>query len=456
MKGHVPTPPALADKIVEKLFDGMEPSENDQILYPGVGTGPFVAAVQRYCETRGLPVPSGVGVDSDPELLTEAREIHADVRVDLLERDFLGDISDLGEFRYIVGNPPYVPIEGLSEEEKMHYKQHFETATGRFDLFLLFFEQALNVLADNGRLSFITPEKFEYTETAAPLRRLLREDYRVQEIHHIEEDAFEGFTTYPAITTIDVSERGETRILRRDGTEETVSLSADGSSWASAIRGGETPSVSGNRTLGEVCLRVSCGVATGADRVFVQGADEVPEQLTNWTYPTTSGKQLRINDGPDSGEVFICPYNEDGQLPHEDDLGAFGDWASFHRDRLEDRSCVKKDKRPWYGWHENPPMEDILQPKILCQDITDDPTFWLDEEGDVVPRHSVYYIIPEDPNDLHAVYEYLNSPEAHAWFEGNCQRAANGYLRLQSRVMKKLPVPDDVTGKEYQATLTEQ
>jgi len=101
-------------------------------------------------------------------------------------------------------------------------------------------------------------------------------------------------------------------------------------------------------------------------------------------------------------------------------------------------------------------MEDILQPKILCQDVTDDPTFWLDETGEVVPRHSVYYIIPEDPDDLYTLHEYLNSPEAHAWFEANCQRAANGYLRLQSRVMKKLPVPDDVAGKAYQATLTDQ
>lgn len=456
MKGHVPTPPTLADRIVEKLFDGRPPSDGDRILFPGVGTGPFVAAVQRYCETRGLPVPDGVGMDTDPELLSAARETHADAPVDLLERDFLGDLSDLCEFRYIVGNPPYVPIEGLSEEEKARYKERFETATGRFDLFILFIEQSLGVLADGGRLTVITPEKFEYTETAAPLRRLLAQDYHVREIHHIDEDAFDGFTTYPTITTVDAAEPGETRVLRRDGSEDTVSLSPDGRSWASTIRGGDTPTVSGNRTLGEVCQRVSCGVATGADSVFVQDADEVPEQLSDWTYPTTSGKQLRINDGPDSGEVFICPYREDGRLPPEDDLGAFGAWASFRRDRLEDRSCVKKEKRPWYGWHENPPMEDILQPKILCQDVTDDPAFWVDETGEVVPRHSVYYIIPEDPDDLHALHEYLNGPEAHAWFEANCQRAANGYLRLQSRVMKKLPVPDNVTGKTYQATLTDQ
>jgi hypothetical protein len=459
VKGHVPTPPTLADRIVETLFDGREPSGSDRILFPGVGTGPFVTAVRRYCESRDRSFPDAVGLDTDPELLAAARDAHAEY-VDLRERDFLGDCSDLGTFDYVVGNPPYVPIERLSEGEKTRYRRRFETASGRFDLFVLFFEQALDRLADGGRLTFVTPEKFEYTETATPLRRLLADNYHVREICHIEEDAFEGFTTYPTVTTVDATDPGDTRVVRRDGSGDTVTLPADGSSWASTIRAGDTPVLSGSQTLGDVCLRVSCGVATGADSVFVQQAAEVPDQLSEWTYPTTSGKQLRLNDGPDSGDVFVCPYDEDGRLPPEPELGVFGDWASLRRDRLEDRSCVEKNDRPWYGWHENPPMEDVLRPKILCQDITDDPTFWLDADGDVLPRHSVYYIVPEDPDDLDALHDHLNSPEAHAWFEANCQRAANGYLRLQSRVVKKLPVPDDVVGEPvddpHQTTLGER
>ena len=44
-----------------------------------------------------------------------------------------------GPFDYIIGNPPYVPIEGLDEAEKGRYKAAFLTAQGRFDLYLLFF-----------------------------------------------------------------------------------------------------------------------------------------------------------------------------------------------------------------------------------------------------------------------------------------------------------------------------
>ncbi|MFD1646667.1 class I SAM-dependent methyltransferase [Haloarchaeobius litoreus] len=454
MKGHVPTPDDLADHMVAKLFDGHEPTEGDTLLYPGCGTGPFVAAVHRYCDANDLPVPDGVGVELDPKHLTKARENHANKNVELLERDFLDDsiLEDFSEFDYIIANPPYVPIEGLSEEEKEDYKARFDTAEGRFDLFVLFYEQALKLLADGGRLSFITPEKFEYTSTTAPLRRILS-TYDIEEIEHVDEDSFGDLVTFPVITTVNNTEPTDTRIITREGDERTVSLPSDGSSWAATVRGG-APDIDSGVTLGDVCERISCGVATGADSVFVVDEDEVPPQLEEWTYPTTSGKQLRINDGPDSGQVFISAYDEHGSLTSEDELGAFGDWADLHRERLEDRSCYKKGKRAWYAWHENPPMEDILQPKIVCKDITESPHFWRDDTGEVVPRHSVYYLIPEDSVELDELQEYLNGPDASAWLEANCQRAANGFLRMQSTVLKQLPVPQEF-GESRQAKLTE-
>lgn len=36
---------------------------------------------------------------------------------------------------------------------------------------------------------------------------------------------------------------------------------------------------------------------------------------------------------------------------------------------------------------------------------------------------------------------YTRQPVA-AWLTANCQRAANGYLRLQSHVLKRLPLPE--------------
>jgi SAM-dependent methyltransferase len=451
MKGHVPTPPELADHMVKKLFFNNSPKQGDRILYPGLGTGPFVAAVERYCNNNNVPIPDGIGVEQDPELAAESRELHDCRNVKILKKNFLTEADDLDEFEYVVGNPPYVPIEGLSKDEKQIYKDIFDTAIGRFDLYILFFEQAIDLLAEGGRLVFVTPEKFEYVDTGSALRKLLASNH-IEEIEHVAEDSFGELLTYPAITTVRNTEPTTTTVKLRNCDQHEVELPADGDSWAPLIRGG-IPEMDTGVTLDEVTQRVSCGVATGADSLFVQNKEDVPRQLieNGWTYPTTSGRQLLRNDGPDSDQIMICPYDEHGNLPSEDELGVYGDWAEINRERLEDRSCVNKGK-PWYSMHENPPMEDILRPKIVTKDVTEVPQFWADRSGEVVPRHSVYYIIPKDHVDLDKLLEYLNSEQAQTWIESHAQKAHNDYYRMQSKVLKKLPVPKEL-GEHHQSTL---
>jgi len=89
-------------------------------------------------------------------------------------------------------------------------------------------------------------------------------------------------------------------------------------------------------------------------------------------------------------------------------------------------------------------MCDLLRPKILCKDISDNPLFWIDKEGLVVPRHSVYYIVPKHPSQIYRMAEYLNSDPVKAWIFANAQRAANGFLRIQSSVLKRLPIPAEL------------
>jgi hypothetical protein len=457
MKGHVPTPDDLAEYMVRRLFKQTPPTDSDRILYPGAGTGPFAAAVERVCDTESWEYPEGIGVETNPEHISEAKDRGLS-HVQFVERDFLAAEMLEGEpFQYIVGNPPYVPIEGLDEAEKTRYKSEFRTAVGRFDLYLLFFERAIELLDEGGILSFVTPEKFEYVDTAEPLRRLLTSgDIHVEEIEHIDEDAFTGFVTFPCITTVRRTEtesiEHETHVTLRDGTSHSTILPRDGSSWASAVRDADLEDMQTGATLGDITKRISPGLATGADNVFVLNRADVPEGIDDrWIRPTVSGTQLREHDGPYTDSVFLCPYNSDGTLAEEDELGAFYTWLEDHRERLEDRSCVENGKA-WYAWHETPPLDDILQPKIVFRDIAKEPRFWPETEGNVVPRHSVYYLIPRDGVSSESLLEYLNSPDARMWIEANCQKAHNGYYRLQSRVLSDLPVPKEFAAS-YQATL---
>jgi SAM-dependent methyltransferase len=441
VKGFVPTPAPIVDTMVAKLFEGRPPLPSSTLLDPGCGTGAFIEGVLRWCSNQALGAPQIVGVESDARLLAEANErLGSADCLSLLNEDFLQARREA--FDYIIGNPPYVPITGLTESERAEYRTRFSTATGRFDLYLLFFEQALRSLKPGGRLVFITPEKFMYVQTAEPLRKALSL-HQVDELHLLDEDAFEGLTTYPAVTTVLMApNRGRTKVIQRDGVQRVVALPKNGSSWLPAICGSESPP--GGHTLGEATERISCGVATGADHVFVVETSKLTPRLRNRAFPTISGRELAPNRRVSSRQSLLIPYTKTGELLNESELGELGDFLKLpnRQEKLLARTCVRR--KPWYAFHENPPMAEMLRPKILCKDITARPFFVMDEAGDIVPRHSVYYIIPKDPSTLNRLCDYLNSAAAQAWLLANCQRAANGFLRLQSHVMRALPVPADL------------
>ena len=177
MKGFVPTPAHLVDRMVQKLFQLRTPRSSDTLLDPGCGTGSFIEGVIRWCRDRDAPIPRIIGIDSDGGLLAEARRrLAGHPTVTFEESDFLAPTA--ATFDYIIGNPPYVPITGITVEERTEYRRRFRCAVGRFDLYLLFFEQSLKLLRADGRLVFVTPEKYLYVQTAQPLRRELTEVWR--------------------------------------------------------------------------------------------------------------------------------------------------------------------------------------------------------------------------------------------------------------------------------------
>ena len=289
---------------------------------------------------------------------------------------------------------------------------------------------------------FITPEKFIYVATTSRLRELMGRK-QVVEIQMIGEETFDDLTTYPTITTLDNHPRiADTRVIFRDGRATDVRLSADGHSWLPKING--IAKQEKTIVLGDIALRVSCGVATGADSVFVRKARELSPELKRFAYPTISGRELMERDLPSTVYSMLIPYDNDGDLLHEGRLSSLKGYLMQpdNLKKLKGRTCVAR--KPWYAFHENPPLTDILQPKILCKDITAKAQFWTDKEGGIVPKHSVYYIVPKNPAHIDRLCEYLNSREVSTWIEAHCQRAANGFLRLQSSVLKSIPIPNEV------------
>src|SRR5579863_2956105 len=119
--------------MVAALFRDNPPRPEDRLLDPGCGTGAFVGGVLRWCCARGIRPPKIVAVESNPQLAAQARATYGkEAEVEIRHGDFL--TAPLQEYRFVIGNPPYVPITGLSEREKALYRTLFKSSRGRFDL----------------------------------------------------------------------------------------------------------------------------------------------------------------------------------------------------------------------------------------------------------------------------------------------------------------------------------
>ena len=436
MKGFVPTPNALVDTMVGRLFAGTPPRPEALVLDPGCGEGVFIDGVLRWCRRHGVAAPRIVGIELHPGRADEARTRFAgETTVEIRTADFLEATGEPADF--VIGNPPYVPITGLSEAEKARYRETFSVATGRFDLYGLFVEQALRRLAPGGRLVVVTPEKYLTTASARPLRVLLA-GHAVREVVLMPEGTFSGVVAYPAVTVVDAAAPGETRVTLRDGSVRAVSFPADGA----PINVRTTETTHRGLVLGDVARRISCGVATGADRVFVRPRAGLPDALQAFAWPTLSGRQLLAGHDLAPTDVMLLPYDASGALLRPERLGALGEFLSEPEAKaaLLRRTCARR--KPWYAFHETPPMDDLLRPKLICKDIAQRPRFWVDRVGTVVPRHSVYYIVPLDGVDLDALAEALNADATSDWLMAHAQPAANGYRRLQSTVLKQVSLPE--------------
>jgi type I restriction-modification system DNA methylase subunit len=83
------------------------------------------------------------------------------------------EIMKAGGFDAVIGNPPYGAF--FNESEKGYIQQKFKSYKYKFDSYIYFIEQAIELCRKGGFVSFITPELWLRLENCAPLRKLISE-----------------------------------------------------------------------------------------------------------------------------------------------------------------------------------------------------------------------------------------------------------------------------------------
>ena len=143
-------------------------------------------------------------------------EMHIRCGNSLIDDDALADASAfkwVGDFKeetfdVVIGNPPYISAIELNKnvgtEIKDYWKEKYNNAAqGAYDIYILFFEQALRACKEGGIVSFITPNKYLSSPYGAALRKYISENFKLLKVVDLSSvKVFDDPSVYPIITLI--------------------------------------------------------------------------------------------------------------------------------------------------------------------------------------------------------------------------------------------------------------
>lgn len=116
--------------------------------------------------------------------------------------DFKSEIWDTyySNFDVIVGNPPYVCGRNMYEDTKVKTKRYKVCDSGSTDLYIPFFQIAVEMLKDNGILGYITMNSFLKSLNARRLRTYFMDNcYDISIIDFRGHQIFKGKSTYTCL-----------------------------------------------------------------------------------------------------------------------------------------------------------------------------------------------------------------------------------------------------------------
>lgn len=387
--------------------------------------------------------------------------------------DFLLSPHEYATADFVVGNPPYIRLEDVSNGLSDAYRRACPTMAGRSDVFIGFFETGLKALKPGGALGFICADRWMRNQYGQRLRALIAAHYSVDatiEMHDV--DSFEAeVSAYPSITVIRraaqsaalmatatkaFNEESASRIRRwaADRVDGTVAAadfdaavvpgwSASGASWPSgsperlallADLERRFPLLESDETR----TRVGIGVATGSDRVFVVKDASIVEP--DRALPLVMARDTTAGSVEWSGHHLVNPWDGDsGSLVRLDEYPRLRAYFEAHQEELRRRHVAGRRPEQWYRTIDRVDHRLTSRAKLLLPDMKSTIHPVLDD-GLRYPHHNLYWVASDrwDPATLGGL---LLSRVAQLFIECYAVRMRGGTLRFQAQYLRRIRVP---------------
>lgn len=150
-----------------------------EILEPSCGSCEYINILDK--QFSGINI---IGIELNTQIFSSISNLIFNNDVSLIHDDFL-TINITKKFDLIIGNPPYFVINKANILKK--YKQYFD---GRPNIYIIFILKCLELLNDNGILSFILPLNFINCLYYNKIRQHIYNNYKILNIINCSDDDF--------------------------------------------------------------------------------------------------------------------------------------------------------------------------------------------------------------------------------------------------------------------------
>ncbi|MDY0276698.1 MAG: Eco57I restriction-modification methylase domain-containing protein [Acholeplasma sp.] len=139
----------------------------------------------------------------------------------------------VSKFDIIITNPPYLDSEHMTRqmpEMREELSQLYYTASGNWDLFVLFIELSSKLLNKTGTMVFIVPNKLLSQKYADKCREILFKNNYITEIRDYSRvKVFKDADVYPIVMTVSKQKRSETidAFIMNDVDQSSIKITMD-------------------------------------------------------------------------------------------------------------------------------------------------------------------------------------------------------------------------------------
>lgn len=397
--------------------------------------------------------------------------------------DFLREPHVPRRADFVVGNPPYIRLENVSQNAMADYRQRCPTMRGRADVYVGFIEQGLSLLKPGAVLGYICADRWMRNQYGAELRALISRSYSVDTVITMHDvDAFEeDVQAYPAVVVLRARPQEGAAVVTAGGAFGQADASKV-SAWVtesdrprmstSTFEGSRVDRWFQGREFWPSCspsslalladlaarypaledattgTRVGIGVATGCDELYLtRDATLVEEERL---LPLLRASDTKEGTARWSGTYLVNPWDGQGLV----DLRSYPRLRAYyetHAERLRSRHVARQRPAQWYRTIDRVTPDLVNRPKLVLPDLKAAAHPVLDEGGQY-PHHNLYYVV-SDTWDLEVLGGLLLSDVTNLFIGAYCVRMRGGCYRFQAQYLRqiRLPSPDAIESAHRRA-----